>query len=85
MARPHDDKTTETKDTDLQRADLASREMGDNDLQGDDQANVRNQRHAVPDVKTEADDVIESFEKMDKDVRAKEDLGKGNRSSSDED
>lgn len=67
--------------TGLNRADLASDEMGNNSLQGDDQANVRNQRHAVPDVKTETDGVIESFEKLDKDVRAKEDLGKGNRSS----
>ena len=29
----------------------------------------------------EADDVIESFEKLDKDKRAKRDLGKGNRGS----
>lgn len=85
MTRPDDDKNTEETNTDLQRADLASKEMGNNQLQGDDQANVRNQRHAVPDVKTDADGVIESFEKMDKDVRAKEDLGKGNRSSNDED
>lgn len=63
------------------RADLASDEMGNNRLQGDDQANVRNQRHAVPDVKTKADNVIESFKKLEKDVRAEKDLGKGNRSS----
>lgn len=62
----------------LTETDLASRKMGRNSLQGDDQANVRNQRHAVPDAKQEADDVIESFEKLDKDVRAKRDLGKGN-------
>lgn len=65
----------------LTRSDIASGEMGRNSLQGDDQANVRNERHAVPDVKTEADGVIESFRKLDKDVRAREDLGKGNRSS----
>jgi len=73
--RPADDSTG------LKRSDLASEEMGNNSLQGDDQDNVRNQRHAVPDVKTDADDVVESFEKLDKDVRARKDLGKGNRSS----
>lgn len=60
------------------RADLAQDEMGNNSLQGNDQRNVRNQRHAVPDVKQEADGVLESFEKLDKDVRARKDLGKGN-------
>lgn len=61
-------------------ADFAARKMGRNSLQGDDQENVRNQRQAVPDVKTEPDEVMESFEKTDKDVRARTDLGKGNRS-----
>ena len=65
----------------LTEADLANRKMGDNDLQGDDQLNVRNQRHAVPDTKLETDGIVESLEKLDKDVRAKRDLGKGNRSS----
>ena len=74
------------KSTDKQgisRSDLAQDEMGNNQLQGDDQENVRNQRHAVPNVKTEADGVIESFEKLDKDERAKADLGKGNIRSED--
>jgi hypothetical protein len=31
-------------------------------------------------VKQETEEVIESFEKLDKDHRAKSDLGKGNRS-----
>lgn len=65
----------------LRETDLANQKMGDNDLNANDQSNVRNQRHAQPDAKREADDVIESFEKMDKDVRAREDLGKGNRES----
>ena len=66
------------KTADLTEADLAQDKMGDNSLQGDDQANVRNQRRAVPDVKKKPDDgVIDSLEKMDKDVRAEEDLGKG--------
>ena len=38
--------------------------------QGDDQLNVRNQRHAVPDTKLETDGIAESLEKLDKDVRA---------------
>jgi len=67
---------------DLTEADLANRKMGDNKLHGNDQLSVRNQRHAVPDVKQEADDVIDSIEKLDKDERARRDLGKGNRSSS---
>ena len=65
----------------LSRSDIASEEMGRNSLQGDDQDNVRNQRKAVPDVKTETDGVVESFRKLDKDVRAREDLGKGNRNT----
>ncbi|MBW3097059.1 hypothetical protein [Pseudohoeflea coraliihabitans] len=68
-----DDKLTET--------DLANQKMGDNDLQGNDQSNVHNQRHAQPDAKKKADDgVVDSLEKMDKDRRAEEELGKGNRS-----
>lgn len=71
------------KDKAAQRteSDIASERMGRNKLQGDDQSNVHNERQAVPDVKQETDDVIESFEKLDKDERAREDLGKGNRSS----
>ena len=65
----------------ITETDLAQDKMGDNALQGD-QANVRNQRHAVPDVKTETDGIIESLEKLDKDVRAERDLGKGNRDAS---
>ncbi|WP_367715026.1 hypothetical protein AB2N04_13980 [Nitratireductor sp. GISD-1A_MAKvit] len=67
--------------SEIRSSDLAAERMGNNQLQGDDQEKVRNQRHAVPDVKQEADDVIESFEKMDKDVRARRDLNKGARSS----
>lgn len=68
------------EDKPLTETDLASDKMGNNKLQGDDQLRVHNQRQAVPDEKTETDDIIESLEKMDKDVRAREDLGKGNRS-----
>lgn len=73
--------TRDRSNTKLKESDLAGDIMGDNDLQGDDQANVRNQRRAVPDVRQEADEsVVESFEKLDKDVRARRELGKGNRS-----
>ena len=65
----------------LSETDLAQDRMGRNSLQGDDQDNVRNQRKAVPDVKKETDGVLESFRKLDKDVRARTDLGKGARRS----
>ena len=64
----------------LDEMDLASDIKGNNQLQGDNQDANFNQRQAQPDVKGETDGVIESFEKMDKDVRAERDLGKGNRS-----
>jgi len=71
------------KSTHLTESDLAQDKMGDNSLQGDDQANVRNQRQAVPDVRQKPDDgVVESLEKMDKDVRAEKELGKGARKQS---
>ncbi len=66
------------KTEDLGETDLAQERMGRNSLQGNDQENVRNERHAVPDVKREPDeDVTASFRKMDKDVRARTDLNKG--------
>jgi hypothetical protein len=70
--RKKDDSGTRT----LTETDLAPERMGNNSLQGDDQLRVHNERHAVPDEKTGTDDVIESLEKLDKDVRAREDLGK---------
>jgi hypothetical protein len=69
-----DDRLTET--------DLASNVMGDNALQGDDQENVRNQRHAQPDPRQEADsDPVESARRLDKDERARVELSKGARSA----
>jgi hypothetical protein len=62
--------------TALGRTDFAAEEMGNNRLHGNDQRNVRNERRAVPGVKTSTDGVIESFEKRDKDARAKSDHGK---------
>lgn len=62
----------------LTETDLAQDKMGDNALQGNDQASVHNQSHAVPDVRKKPDDSVkDSLEKMDKDVRARRELGKG--------
>lgn len=61
----------------LTETDLAQKKMGRNDLQGDDQDNVRNERHAVPEAKKQTDGVVESFRKLDKDERARKDLNKG--------
>jgi hypothetical protein len=61
----------------LSETDLAQDKMGRNSLQGDDQSSVRNERQAVPDVKQDADSVLESFRKLDKDERARKDLNKG--------
>jgi hypothetical protein len=66
--------------TKLGQSDLAGDIMGNNRLQGDDQRSTRTQRSAVAEEKPEPDgSVILSFEKMDKDVRARTDLGKGKR------
>lgn len=80
-AKKKQDKPSRQKSTtNVSETDLAQDKMGRNSLQGDDQLSVRNQRHAVPDVKQDTDGIIDSLEKLDKDVRAKRDLGKGNRS-----
>jgi hypothetical protein len=76
----HKDVRNTTDGATITRTDLAQDIMGRNALQGDDQSRVRNQRQAQADVKQDTDGVIESFEKLDKDVRAETDLGKGNRS-----
>ncbi|WIJ23518.1 hypothetical protein [Devosia sp. RR2S18] len=61
--------------------ELSSDVQGKNSLQGNDQESVNNERHAQAEGKGETDGIIESHEKLDKDVRAERDLGKGNRSS----
>lgn len=67
-------------DAPLGETDFASDIMGNNQLQGDDQAGVRNQRQAVPNVKLTPDSgPVESARMLDKDVRARAELGKGNR------
>ncbi|MBO6538244.1 MAG: hypothetical protein JJ969_02495 [Rhizobiaceae bacterium] len=74
---------TEKKSKNLSEADFAQQKMGKNSLQGDDQGNVRNQRHAAPDVKKFTDGIVESFRKLDKDYRARKDLNKGARKTDD--
>lgn len=56
--------------------DLSTDIKGRNSLQGRDQENFRNQRQAQAEAKGETDDLMESFEKLDKDERARRDLGK---------
>jgi len=56
--------------------DLASDIKGRNSLQGLDQGRANSQRQAQAGEKGETDDLIESFEKLDKDERARRDLGK---------
>ena len=47
--------------------------MGNNQLQGNNQEDVRNQRQAVPGAKTKPEGVVQSLENMDKNVRAERD------------
>ena len=62
----------------LAESDLSSDIMGNNQLQGDDQESVHNQRHSVPDAKAEPDaDPVESAKLQDKDTRAERELNKG--------
>lgn len=84
MAKPENKMPPRRHDEPFSEDTFAQDRMGRNSLQGDDQANVRNERQDQPDARDEADeDVLESFEKLDKDVRAERELGKGNRSGSD--
>lgn len=72
------DDRNDRKTAELSESDLAQERMGRNSLQGNDQENVRNERHAMPEGKRLPDDnVEESFRKMDKEVRARTDLNKG--------
>ena len=59
----------------LDEFDIASDIKNTNRLHGEDQ-DRGSQRQAQADAKGETDGLIESFEKLDKDVRAERDLGK---------
>jgi hypothetical protein len=61
----------------LREPDFDSDRMGRNSLQGDDQESVRNERQTMPDEREQADDMEESFRKLDKDARARLDMNKG--------
>lgn len=64
----------------LTETDFAGDRMGNNKLQGDDQQNVHNERQAVPEAKETPDaGPVESAERLDKNERAKAELGKGNK------
>ena len=64
----------------LDEFDLASDIMGKNSLQADNQDDHVNERQAQAGATGETDSVIESFEKLDKHIRAERNLGKGSRS-----
>lgn len=54
---------------DLTETDLAADKMGNNQLQGDDQENVHNQRHAQAEVTTETDSVIEGLKRKEREEK----------------
>lgn len=58
--------TREIKTEHLTGGDFADEKAGKNSMQGNDQSQVRNQRHAVPGAKAEAEGVVESFRKEEK-------------------
>lgn len=62
--------------TNISESDLANDTMGNNQLQGNDQLSVHNQRQAVPDAKQKTEGVVESFENMDAETRAKRENNK---------
>ena len=74
----------------ISESDLAADKMGDAGQQGTDPDRLTNERDTAVDTapggKPQPDaSPIESFEMMDKDVRAAEELGKGNRDGSNPD
>lgn len=67
-------------------ADLASRTMGTWKEQGTDPDRLSNTRETLPDEQQSADgSPVEAARKLDKDVRAQAELGKGNRYGDDHD
>lgn len=51
---------------DMTETDLAADKMGNNQLQGDDQVNVQNQRHAQAEVTTDTDTILEGLKRKEK-------------------
>ena len=64
--------------------DLAADLKGRNSLHGENQLRNHNERQAQADARGDTDDLMESFEKLDKDVRAERDLGKKGADAADE-
>ena len=84
LAGPNGHQAPGTADGDLTEKDLAQDKMGDAGAQGTDPGRLSNTREAAVDTAPGGDpepdeNVLDSFRKMDKDVRAAEELGKGNR------
>lgn len=52
------------------RSDFADQIHGDNEMQGNDQRDVRNQRSTMPGETDKTEGVVESFENMDPKARA---------------
>ena len=63
------------KASDMTETDLADEEMGNNQLQGDDQNKVRNERHAKPDETTETDSVEEGLKRRERGRAEREESG----------
>ena len=85
LAGPNGHQAPGTPYGEITETDLANEKTGDAGAQGTDPDRLSNTRERAVDTapggKPEPDDdVLDSFRKMDKDVRAAEDLGKGNRS-----
>lgn len=60
----------------LDSFDIANELKGDNALQGNDQGNVRSERHAQAGATGDTDELLESFKKTDKHYRAEADARK---------
>ncbi len=50
----------------MNETDLAADKMGNNQLQGDDQENVHNERHAQAEVTTDTDSIMEGLKRKEK-------------------
>ena len=90
LAGPNGHQAPGTADGDVTEKDLAQSKMGDAGAQGTDPDRLSNTREAAVNTAPGGDpqpddDVLDSFRKMDKDVRAAEELGKGNRSGTEPD
>ena len=89
-AGPNGHQAPGSPDAELTEDQLAQDKMGDAGAQGHDPDRLSNTRERAVDTAPGGDvepdaNVLDSFRRMDKDVRAAEDLGKGNRSGNEPD